>query len=231
MSENVLSLEKRVESGKKVKAVRKAGLVPSVVYGGGREDILAKSGYNETEKVLRTVGYHSPVDLMIDGKKQLAMVKNVSVDPVKRRIVNVEFLAVSADKMVEAVAPIILVGLGESEAEKAKLSILQAVDEVEVKAKPADLPKGIEVDITGLKEVGDKVTLADLKLPKGVELADKELDLTDAVANVYDAAAEKARADAEAEAEKAKVAEGTAVEGEAGVEGEKAEGGGAEKAE
>ena len=69
--------------------------------------------------------------------------------------------------------------------------------EVDVKAKPSDLPEELTVDGSGLSSAEDKLTLGDLKLPEGVELADKELELSTVIANVYDPAAEAAAREAE----------------------------------
>ena len=65
-------------------------------------------------------------------------------------------------------------GEGESEAEKSGLVILQALDKIEVKALPMDLPEAIEISIVGLKEAGEKVTLGDATLPEGVEFIDHD---------------------------------------------------------
>ena len=217
MSEDKLSLAKRELTGKKVKDLRDQGLIPSVVFDGKNEPVLTQSSYNETEKVLLSAGYHSPIDLDIAGKKQMALVKVVHLDPVKRTIMNIEFQAISADQVVEATAPIEIVNFETSDASKAHLAILQVMEEIDVKAKPADLPESIEVDASGLKTIEDGITVADLKLPKGVELADKELDPESAVANVYDPAQEAAEREAEAEADKA-AEEARAAEAEAAAE-------------
>lgn len=203
MSEDKLSLAKRELTGKKVKSLREQGLIPSVVFGGKSEPILTQSPYNETEKVLLNAGYHSPIDLDIDGKKQMGLVKVVHLDPVKGTILNVEFQAISANQVVEATTPIEIVGFEGSPASKAHLTLLQVMEEIEVKAKPADLPEAITVDASGLATIDDGITVADLKLPKGVELVDKELDPEMAIANVYDPAQEAAEREAEAEADKA----------------------------
>ncbi|MBQ9684189.1 50S ribosomal protein L25 [Candidatus Saccharibacteria bacterium] len=221
MSEDKLSLAKRELTGKKVKGLREQGLIPSVVFGGGNDPILTQSPYNETEKVLLNAGYHSPIDLDIAGKKQMALVKVVHLDPVKGTIQNVEFQAISANQVVEATTPIEIVDFEKSDASKAHLTILQVMEEIDVKAKPADLPEAIVVDASGLKTVEDGITIADLKLPKGVELADKELDPETAIANVYDPAQEAADREAEAEADKA-AEEARAAEAEAAAS-EKAE--------
>ena len=198
----------------------KKGIVPSVVFG-GKEPILTQSEYVETDKAVRAVGYHSPLDLVIDGKKQMAMVKTVAMDPVKHTFINIEFQSIKANAVVEATAPIVVINYESSDASKAHLEILHVLEEVEVKAKPADLPEAIIVDASGLKTVEDGITIADLKLPKGVELADKELDPETAIANVYDPAQEAADREAEAEADKA-AEEARAAEAEAAAS-EKAE--------
>ncbi len=222
MSEDKLSLAKRVVTGKKVKNLREDGLIPSVIFGGKGEPILAQSEYVATEKVLLSAGYHSPIDLDIDGKEQMALVKTVHLDPVKRTIMNIEFQAISANQIVEATAPIEIINFEQSDANKAHLTILQVMEEIDVKAKPADLPDAIIVDAANLKTVDDDITIADLQLPKGVELADKELDPEQIVANVYDPEQEAADREAEAEADKA-AEEARAAEAEAEATTEKTE--------
>ena len=152
---NQLSLEKRVATGKQLKALRAEGQIPSVVYG-GEAPVLTTSSYNITEKVLNEAGYHSPIQLDLNGKAQLAIVKNIDVDPVSRRIINVEFQAVSADEVVEAITPIKIVNFESSEASKKHYVILQVMEDVEVKAQPTNLPQEIIVD--GAKLADDELS-------------------------------------------------------------------------
>ena len=204
MSEATLTLQKRELTGKKTAELRKNSLIPSVIFGDAKtEPVLTQSDYNATEKALRKVGYHSTLDLEIDGKKQTALVKMVDIDPVKRRIRNVEFQAVSANKAVEATAPIHVVDFETSDASKAHLTLSQVLEEISIKAKPADLPDELTVDGSKLATAEDHLTLADVKLPKGVEFTHKDLDLTQIVANVFDPAVEAEKREAEAEADKA----------------------------
>ena len=200
MAEYKLSLEQRELTGKHLAALRAEGKIPSVVYG-GKSPVLSASEYVATEKVLAKAGYHSPIDLDIAGKKRLAIVKDVHIDPVSRKIVNIEFQAISAKEVVEATTPVVLVNFEASEASKTyHYAINQAIEELDVKAKPADLPKDLEVDASALKDLDDKITVQDIVLPQGVELADKELDPEQVVASLYDPAAEAAAREAEAEA-------------------------------
>lgn len=201
MAEYKLTLEKRELTGKKLKELRAKGLIPSVVYG-GKEPVLAASEYVATEKVLEKAGYHSPVDLDIAGKKALVIVKDVHIDPVSRKIINVEFQAIKANEVVEATTPIVIVNFEASDASKLyHFAMTQAMEEIDVKAKPADLPKDIEIDASSLANVEDKITVADIKLPEGVTLADKELSPEQVIASLYDPAAEAAAREAEAEEE------------------------------
>lgn len=201
MAEYKLSLEKREITGKKLKDLRAKGMIPSVLYG-GKEPVLLASEYVATEKILEKAGYHSPIDLDMVGKKHLAIVKNVAIDPVSRKIMNVEFQAISAREVVEATTPIVIVNFEASEASKTfHFAMNQAMEEIDVKAKPADLPKELEIDASSMKEVDDKLTVADIVLPKGVEYADKELDSEQVVASLYDPAAEAAAREAEEKAE------------------------------
>ena len=233
-----LKLDVRDVHGKKVAKLRKEGIVPGVVYGASTDPINVQVHANVFEKVYRQAGKHAPVHLTIDGKKKIAMIKEVDVEPVKGLARHISFHAVKASDPVVAEIPVRLVGEGESEAEKAGLIVLQALDKVEVKALPMDLPEAIEVSIVGLKEAGEKVTLANATLPAGVEYvehddgrADEELEegeekptiLDTMVASVWEPAAlqaanESAAGDAEdeseveAEGEEAEAGEVTASE-------------------
>ena len=199
MAEYKVTLEKREVTGKKLKNLRATGMIPSVMYGGKAPELMA-SEYVATEKVLEKAGYHSPIDLDVAGKKQLAIVKDVQVDPVSRKIMNIEFQAISAKEAVVATTPVVIVGFEGSEASKIyHFAMTQSIEELDVKAKPADLPKELTIDAAGMKEVEDKLTIADIKLPAGVEFADKELDSEQVVASLYDPAAEAEKREAEAE--------------------------------
>lgn len=203
MTKIILEVQKRDVTGKKVARLRKDGLVPSVVYGASIKPQNLQSETVHTHKVIQEAGKHSPVTLTIDGKPVMAMVKSVEVSPTRHHVRHVAFHAVKQNEVITAEVPIRLVGAGESEAEKAGLVVLQAVEHVEIKAKPGDLPEALELSIVALATTDDKLTLAEIKLPSGVEYADHELDTSLVVANVYEpsalqAANEAAAGDAEA---------------------------------
>jgi large subunit ribosomal protein L25 len=184
-----LVLDQRTQQGKKVAGLRKEGLVPGVIYGQGFDPIMVQSEYNVLEKVVREAGKHTPVYATIAGKKKITMIKDIDRDPVKSRIRHVSFHAVKANEAVTAEVPIVLIGEGESPAEKAGLMVLQALENVEVKALPANLPASLEVSMATLESPGDDLTLADVTLPENVEFADPEQDLSLVIANVYEPSA------------------------------------------
>lgn len=203
-SDVLLKLQKRDALGKQAKKLRKDGVVPSVVYSGGEEALATQSDFVATTKVVQAAGKHTPVNLDIDGKKRLAIIKNIDMDPVKHRVRHVAFHAIKADEIITTEAPIELTGLGESPAEKAGLIILQAIESIGVKAKPADLPESLELSVENLETIEDKLTIGDITLPSGVEFSDTEQDLELVIANVYEpsalqAANEAAGGDAEEE--------------------------------
>ena len=202
-----LKLQARSVQGKKVKKLREQGFVPGVVYGHGVEPIAVQAEYGVVEKVVRHAGRHTPVYLAIDSKKKIAMIKDIDRDPVGSRIRHVSFHAVKANEPVVADIPIHLVGSGESEAERAGLIVLQALEKIEVKALPMDLPEALEVSTASLKEAGDRLTVADIVVPENVEIVDNDdgregtadddvtiMDLT--IATVYEPSSLQAANDA-----------------------------------
>jgi len=195
-----LDLTGREIAGRKAAALRDQGFVIGVVYGKSFPAAKVQAEYLPAERALMAVGYHSPIELTIDGKKQLAMVKNVAVDAVSQRIINVEFHAISMDDVVVAETPIEFAGYEQSEANRIKLNLLPVLEDIEIKAKPADLPESLVVDASKMESMESELTIADIKLPANVKFADNEIDMEQVIATVYDAAAE---AVAQEEADKA----------------------------
>lgn len=193
-----LQLVNRTIIGKKVQTLRNDGQVPSVVYGGKSDPLHTQSGIVETTKVAHSAGKHTPVNLVIDGKKKLAIIKDIDVDPVKHRVRHIAFHTIKQNEVITTEVPIHLIGQGESAAEKAGLVVLQAIEHVNIKAKPTNLPEALDISIIGLTTPDDKLTLGDVKLPEGVEYADNDQDLDLVVANVYEPSALQAQNEAAA---------------------------------
>lgn len=212
MSTISLKLDARTHSGKKVAILRREGIVPSVVYGGSAEPVSTQSAIVESTKVAHTAGKHTPIDIIIDGKKVLAIIKSIDMDPVKHTLRHLAFHTINKNDKIVTEVPIVLIGIGESVAERAGLIVLQAIEDIEIRALPADLPASIEMSIIDLATDEDKLTVDDIKLPEGVEFADHEQDLDLVIANVYEPSALQAANEAtggDAEAEDAEAVEAT----------------------
>ena len=219
-----LKLDERTAEGKKLAKLRESGFTPSVIYGGQDQPIMTQSPQVETAKVVHAAGRHTPVNLTFDGKKKLAIIKSIDMDPVKHVLRHVAFHTIKQNDIITTDVPIVLVGQGESEAERVGLVILQAIEQVEVKAKPADLPESIEISIVNLATSEDKIFVSDIKLSEGVEFADIDQDMELVIANVYEPSALQAANEASGgEAEEEEAEEVPSENGEDVAESEKAE--------
>ncbi|HET9411362.1 MAG TPA: 50S ribosomal protein L25 [Candidatus Saccharimonadales bacterium] len=205
----VLTVEERSILGKKVKQLRKAGMVPGVMYG---HDVAATAFMAPAilaTKVWRTAGRHQPVELKLGGKTQLAMIKSADLDPVKHNLRHLSLQVVSQNEKVDTQVPVKVRGEGETPAEKAGLVVLQALESVEIQALPADLPDFLEVDGEKLATEGDHLTVADISPVKGVDIA---TDPSIVVVSVYEPgalAAQNEAAAGEATGEPEESAEGS----------------------
>lgn len=205
----ILNVTKRELEGKNLKDLRAQGIVPAVIYGREIEPINIQVEINSLLKVVATAGTHATVVVQLDDREITTIIKSVQRDPVSRLPLSVDFQAVSATQAVKTEVPIKIIDEDESVAKKAGLIILQDVERIEVKAKPADLPKSLVVSAGALKEHGDKLLIKDIVVPAGVELINEDENLI--IASVWEPsaiAAQNAAADeaAKAEAESAETA-------------------------
>lgn len=177
MSESIaLVAEKRQVTGKKVRTLRNEGFVPATVYEKGKDSINVHVPYVPLMKAYASAGQGQPVELTVEKKKYLTMIKDVHIDPAKNTIMHVAFHAVNANDPVEAEIPVHIEG--DVPAEQMGNFIVRQNDHVLVKALPANLPEFISVDAGLLKEPGDSITVADIKPIKDVELiSEPELTL------------------------------------------------------
>ncbi len=206
MNDITLKLDTRTAEGKKVAKLRENGLIPSVVYGGHDKPQMMQSEMVATGKVVASAGTHTPIYLQIGDKKKLAIIKDIDMDPVRHRVRHLAFHTINQNDVIHTDVAIELTDEGKSPAEREGLIILQALEQIEIKAKPADLPESLTLSVMSLATVDDKLTVADLVLPKGVSFADIDQDMHLVIANVYEpsalhaeneAAAGEATADAE----------------------------------
>jgi large subunit ribosomal protein L25 len=191
------------DGSKKVYSLRANGGVPAVVYGPKQEPLSISIEAKSFDKVLKEAGESTFVELTGLEEPIEVLIKDVKFNSVKHQILHVDFYAVERGK--EMTASVALEFIGEAPVEKSGAgSITKVLYEIEVTCMPRNLPSHIDVDISVLASVEDKIHVGDLKVPKGVTF---EVEAEDTVAVVS-----AARTQAESEEEKASEIDMDAIE-------------------
>lgn len=232
-----LKAEKRTVLGRKVKTLRKQGIIPAHVFGHKIKTEHVQVAESEFAKVFEKTGETGIIDLAVDSQKKPVLVKNVQMHPVTDEPLHIDFYQVNLSEKVKVDVPIEIVG--ESPAVHKKIGVLLTpVSEIEIEALPADLPENVQIDVTALDEVGKEIKVKDLKIDRSKieihadeelvvvqigELVTKEMEAVEAEveAEQAEAAAEKAAEEGAPPAEGAETpAEGEVAEGAQKPEGE-----------
>lgn len=177
MASQSLEVKKRTVTGKQVRALRREGKLPGVLYGAGIEATPIEMDARQAGKVLARTTRATLVEVILEGETHTSLVREIQRDPIRRIIRHVDLLKVAMDQMIRAEVPIELTG--EAPAVKTLGGVLVAgVNAIEVEALPANLPDRVVVDLGALVKIDDAITVGSLSLGEGVEV------LTDADALV-----------------------------------------------
>ena len=225
MAAEKIAAESRTEFGKgAARRIRRADKVPAVVYGHGNEPIHITLPGHETMMALKHGGSNALLELDIEGTSQLALTREVQVDPIRRVLEHIDFVAVRKGEKVTVDIPVHLLG----DAAPETLVVLEN-SVVSVEAEATHIPEYIEFSIEGAP-IGTQVHASDLALPEGsLLLTDPEtlvVNITNApTAEEVEAELEEAEAEAGIERDESdeEIAEAQAAEGES-TEGESTEG-------
>lgn len=163
-----LSVEKRTKGGASASALLRAGSIPAVVYGAHQASTPITIEARAFQKVLREAGEATIVSLAGLGEPLPTLIHEVNLDPVTNHPRHVDFYAVTKGEKVEVAIPLVFTGV--SPAVEAGANLVKVMHELEVEADPMNLPHNIEVNITMLVALGDKIHVSDLVLPIGVTL-------------------------------------------------------------
>ena len=180
MEKVILKAEVREGAGKKIaKDLRRVGVVPSVVYRGGKDALKLKISSEDLDDVMHTkAGENVIITLEVSGeakpKDRTVIIKEVQRHPVKGGIVHVDFNEISLTETLKVNVP--LAPRGEAVGVKVDGGVLDHVMwELQVECLPAAIPEKIEFDVTNLK-IGDAVYVKDIKAPQDVKITnDPEL--------------------------------------------------------
>lgn len=156
-----LEAKTRTLTGKKVKQMRRTGRIPATVYGHGVESVSIDIDARAFRHIHSSAGDNTLVDLVLDGKgTRPVLIHTTQIDPRRNTAMHVEFYQANLMEKLSANIPIHL--LGEAPAVKAGLMVLSNFDTIELECLPTDLPHEIDVDISGLTEIGDAIHVRDL---------------------------------------------------------------------
>jgi large subunit ribosomal protein L25 len=188
MEQVELKTQKREVLGKKVKSLRREGLIPAVLYGHETESVPLQVEERELNRVLVQAGGHRLIALKVgrSRKRQMALARDVQWDVISGKPLHVDFYAVVMTEKITTAVPLVLVGEAPA-ADRVGAMVLQGLDEVEIECLPGDLIEAIEVDLSGLEEIDQAIYVKDLPVPPTVEIL---TDTEETVARVTWAAAE-----------------------------------------
>jgi large subunit ribosomal protein L25 len=169
-----LNAEPRNDTGKGAsRRLRRAGMVPAILYGGNEEPRALTLNHNQVLRSLEHEAFYSHIlTVNIGGTDTRAVLRDLQRHPSKPTILHVDLQRVSATEKLRMHVPLHF--LGEDIAPGVKLGggmVMHELIEVEVECLPQDLPEYIEVDISAL-DVGDSLHLSDLKVPQGLTLVE-----------------------------------------------------------
>lgn len=172
MDRVVLKATRRDVTGKQVKALRRQGRLPAVMYGHSFEPISISLDDHASSLVIPGLSSSTIVTIDLDGEQHAALVREKQRDYIKNHLLHVDFQVVSLTEKIRTMVQIEI--HGNSPAVKDFNAVVVAsLSHVEVEALPNDLPERFVVDVSALKQIGDTIYVRD------IEISDKVTLLTD----------------------------------------------------
>jgi len=169
MAEIVLKADRRTVIGKQVKAIRREGKLPGVIYGHNIDPISIVMDLRDTSRSLMGLAPSALVVVDVEGTQHKALVKEKQRNKITGTLLHVDFLAVSMTEKLRSQVYMEIVGLAPAIKDFDGV-LLTGSDEVEVECLPDDLPERIVVDVSGLLKIGDGIYVRDLTVPEGVKI-------------------------------------------------------------
>jgi large subunit ribosomal protein L25 len=158
--------------GKQVKAIRREGKLPAVIYGHHINPVSIVMDLRDTSKSLMGLAPSALVTVDIDGTQHRALVREKQRNKITGTLLHVDFLAVSMTEKLRAQVYIEITGVAPAIKDFDGV-LVTGMDEVEVECLPQDLPERIQADISGLAKIGDGFYVRDLTVPEGVKILDE----------------------------------------------------------
>lgn len=210
----------RTVTGKKVKALRRDGVVPIHMFGRGIESQSLQADVRVLGVVLPQAGTNVPITIDVDGQdgENVCFVRQVQRHPVSEALLHVDFQRVDVTQKVTAEVPILVEGAAPAVLEMDG-TLLQTLASVSVEALPMSMPASFTVDISGLDDFDKTIRVASLQTDDEVTILS---DADEMIATVVPPRVEEEEVpvDEELEGELDEEAEEGAEDGEAEADAE-----------
>ena len=166
-----LTLQPRIDLGKKVRRLRRGGIIPVHLYGPGITSQPLQCEGRELIRVLTRAGGNTPISITIEGEvdEHLAFVREIQWNPIKGDLFHVDFLRAEATQRVSVEVPIALTGESPGAREMGG-TVVQQLYSLMVEALPLDMPRDIGIDLSTLDQPDSVIRAGDLQLPPGATL-------------------------------------------------------------
>ena len=171
MDKIVLKAEKRDVTGKQVKALRRAGQLPAVIYGRHVDPIAISLEAHTASLVFSKLTSSTLVTLDVDGTEYTAIVREKQRNFIQGNLTHVDFLALDLTEKIRTSVRLTFVGVAPAVKDYSAV-LVHRMDALEVECLPADLPERITVDISVIKEIGNNIHVRDIPLPENIVVLD-----------------------------------------------------------
>jgi large subunit ribosomal protein L25 len=165
----------RSDAGKGAsRRLRHSGLVPGIIYGGGKDPEMIATKHNELLHHLEHEAFYSHIlKVKVDGQPQDVVLKDLQRHPAKPFILHFDLQRVRMDEEIRMTVPLHFEGEEHCAGVKAGGTLIRGINEIDVHCLPRDLPEYVAIDVSGLN-VGDMIHLSEISLPQGVALVGAE---------------------------------------------------------
>jgi large subunit ribosomal protein L25 len=164
-----LALTPRSVHKKKVRTLRREGIIPAVVYGRGFDTTMVQVGQKDFENAYKKTHGTAIIDAGLEGKKLPVLIHAIQRDNIKGNILHVDFLKVDMRHEVTVEVPLVFVGTSPAEKE-GKGTVGHEANSISLKCPATNIPTEIEVDVSSIVDKHDVIHSSDLKLPEGINL-------------------------------------------------------------
>lgn len=208
MEKVVLKADKRDVTGKQVKALRREGKLPAVIYGRHVERPVSISlDAHSAEQVFAKLTSSTLVTIDVSGEQFTALVREKQRNYIKGNLTHVDFLALDLNEKIRTKVRLSFVGTAPAVKDYSAV-LIHRMDAVEVECLPADLPERITVDLGSIREIGNNIHVRDIQLPSNVVVMEDADDIVIIATAVKEETTDAAAAGADAAAPEMSVERG-----------------------